>query len=408
MKLSSDRLLRFQSSLVQVMSDAGSLQDLLDIAHKEFQRPMFIKGDGSSIYAITDNYDDNVHPNWPQFIRNMKTNSVDADSVRTVSEDPEFNQAFSQTHANVLRSPYYGGMVLHANVWLHKIRVCEVVVLENGKPFLTADTELMDVFVEYVQLHVSLYRNRYMANRDLSLVFIDLLEEKSVSPMEFMNINSLTGWAVEDELAVLLVSNPSKKNTPMLAVIRDKLKTIFPFSITFIYHDDVVSVVNISRSGGYREVCRQSSRLVSPEKMYSGISFEYTGMERTREQYHMALLAASIAGKLGKHFIDMYGAAHIRISERIHAIPDLQVMIHPDLLRLDSLDPQRTSHYLETLYAFLLCGGNYTDTANYLGLHRNSLIYRMNRIQSILRSDLNDVHNRHFLLISYLLMGISF
>ena len=104
----------------------------------------------------------------------------------------------------------------------------------------------------------------------------------------------------------------------------------------------------------------------------------------------------------------MYSAAHIRITERIHSITDLQDLIHPDLILLDHLDPQRTSHYLETLYAFLLCGGNYTDTANYLGLHRNSLIYRMNRIQGIIKSDLNDVHNKHFLLISYLLMGISF
>ena len=126
------------------------------------------------------------------------------------------------------------------------------------------------------------------------------------------------------------------------------------------------------------------------------------------EFYSLALLACSIADRLNRKFLDMYTAAPMRISERIHAISDLQDLIHPDLLRLDRLDPQRTSHYLETLYAYLICGGNYTDTANYLGLHRNSLIYRMNRIQNIITSDLNNVHNKHFLLISYLLMGISF
>ena len=408
MELTTDIILRFQSSLIDALSHGASIQNLLDIAHEEFHRPMFIKGDGNMIYAITQNYEKNVHPNWSSFLQNMQTRSVDFDSVRTVSEDPEFRQAFTQRKSCILRSPVSGGMIIHANVWLDSRRVCEVIALENEDPFQSTDTDLMDIFVQYIQLHVSINRDMYLSGTDIAAVFLSMLEHHSVSPMELINVNSQTGWNMDDEIAVLLADTPGNKDTPVLAVFRDKLKTTFRDSVTFIYQNQVVSILNIAHCGGYHAVSRTVSKLISSESLFCGMSFEYTGIERTQEFYFQAQLACTVASKLERKFIDMYSAAHIRITERIHSITDLQDLIHPDLIRLDRLDPQRTSHYLETLYAFLLCGGNYTDTANYLGLHRNSLIYRMNRIQGIIKSDLHDVHNKHFLLISFLIMGVSF
>ena len=408
MDIRSDRLKTFQNRLLACMSSNGSIQDLLDIAHEVFLRPMFIKGDGNMIYAITRSYSNDVHPSWSSFIRNVDTKAVEFESVRTVSEDPEFVQAFSQKECTVLRSPFYGGMVLHANVWLEEKRVCEVVVLENGSPFSEEEKELMDMFSGFLGLHVSINKERYLAGSDPITTFTSLLDHRPIAPLELISINNQTGWNADDEFAVVTADTPAKNDTPLLAVFRDKIKAAIPMSVTFIYKNKVVSIVNLSRSGGYQAVSRTISKQISSESLCCGISFEFTGIEKTPEYYNLALQACSIADRLDKKFLDMYSAAHIRISERIHSINDLQDLIHPDLIRLDHLDPQRTFHYLKTLYAYLLCGGNYTDTANYLGLHRNSLIYRMNRIQGIIKTDLNDVHNRHFLLISYLLMGISF
>ena len=408
MKLSANKILDIQKNLLECLSSSGSLQDLLEIVHQEFKRPMFIKGDGSIIYAISKGYSSTVHPNWTAFEKSLENHTADFESVRSVSVDPEFSRAFTRREPSVLRSPFYGGMVLHTNIWFQNHRILEVVVLENKKPFIQSDMELMQIFAQYVELHVSLNKERYITGSDLSATFTALLDNKSVAPFEFINMNNSTGWSADDELAVLLTDTSAKNDTPLLAVFRDKIKNVFSESYTFVYKNHVVSIINITKSGGYRSVSKTIGKMISGEALRCGLSYEYTGAERTLEFYNQATLACIIADKQDKKFLDMYGAANTRITERMHSVSDLQAFIHPDLLRLDSLDPQRTSHYLETLYAYLLCGGNYTDTANYLGLHRNSLIYRMNRIQSIIKSDLNDVQNKHLMLISYLLMGISF
>ena len=408
MRLSVNKLLSFQEKLIKSLKDRGSLQDLLDIAHEEFMRPMFIKGDGSLIYAITRNYSSDVHPSWAAFERSLDTHTADFEAVRSVSVDPEFSQTFARKEPVLLKSPFYGGMVLHSNIWLNNHRILETVVLENKKPFSQGDVELMGIFTQYVELHVSLNEARYVQSTDMPAVLESLLEGRSVSPSEFININSRMDWSADDEFSIMVSAASVKNDTPLLAVFRDKLKDCLKDSCSFIYKNRLVSLINVTKCSGYQQISRQIGRLITSEPLHCGLSYEFVGLERTLEFYNQASLACSMADKLNRRFIDMYSAAHIRITERMHSIVDLQAFIHPDLLRLDSLDPQRTSHYLETLYAYLICGGNYTDTANYLGLHRNSLIYRMNRIQNIIKSDLNDVHNKHLLLISYLLMGINF
>jgi DNA-binding PucR family transcriptional regulator len=52
-----------------------------------------------------------------------------------------------------------------------------------------------------------------------------------------------------------------------------------------------------------------------------------------------------------------------------------------------------------------LCGGNITDTAKKLGLHRNSLIYRINRIREAVTCNLDDMQDRKMLLLSFLFEG---
>ena len=91
------------------------------------------------------------------------------------------------------------------------------------------------------------------------------------------------------------------------------------------------------------------------------------------------------------------------MEERLNSLPELQSLVHPDVRRLQQIDRQSESQYVKTLLEYLICGGNYTDTAQRLGLHRNSLIYRMTRIQEIIHCNLDDLHTRKVLLFSLLI-----
>ncbi len=76
-------------------------------------------------------------------------------------------------------------------------------------------------------------------------------------------------------------------------------------------------------------------------------------------------------------------------------------LCHPALLKLTAYDEaHKTDHYV-VLYALLSNNCNQTKTAHAIGMHRNSLIRKINFIQEYCDLDLEDYETRLHLMLSY-------
>lgn len=100
----------------------------------------------------------------------------------------------------------------------------------------------------------------------------------------------------------------------------------------------------------------------------------------------------------------MYQAASLFISDELRRL-NFNTLVHPDIHLLWRLDKETGSENFRTLFEFLLSGSNYTNAAKELHLHRNSLIYRISRIEELIGSSLNDPDNCRLLLYSCMLVG---
>ncbi len=396
---------QWERSLLMVLVDGGSLQDMLDVAHQVFKQPMFIKGDSSWVFAITPGYDPSVHPDWANLERSAVNRTADFESVKTVSLDPEFQKVFLQRYPAILRSPFYGGIVLRTNVWVDGQRVCEIVALEYKDHFNPGDTHLMQVFSDMVSRYISANRSLYFSFSGLTNFFTDLLDQQACNPANLQTVREATGWREEDSMAVAVIREHTRCESPLLGVLREKLVEQLPYSCVFHYDSGVVCIFNVTKSAGYAKAVKRLGELIPSDPFTWGVSYDFTGLERVPEFYRQALTALETAEKLVSTHATMYQAACTCISAELKEVPGLQSYVHPDLRRLEEVDRRGDSQYVHTLFEFLLCGGNYTDTASRLGLHRNSLIYRMSRIQEIITSDLADHQNRQLLLYSYFLLG---
>ena len=398
---------QWERDMLLVLVDGGGLQDLLDEAHRVFKQPMFIKGDSSWVFAITPGYSPDVHPDWANLERSATNRTADFESVSTVSLDPEFQKVFLQRTPILLESPLYGGTVLRTNVWLDGQRVCEIVALEYKDRFNPGDIHLMQMFSDIVSRYISANRSLYFSFSGLTNFFTGLLQLQECNPANLLAVREATGWKEDDSMAVAVIREHTPCESPILGVLREKLTEQLPNSCVFHYDGGVVCVFNVTRSSGYRSAVEHLARIIPADPFTWGVSYEFTGLERLPEFYRQALTALEDAEESGRTHSTMYQAACSLISAEIKEIPGLQSYIHPDLRRLEEVDRHGDSQYVHTLFEYLLCGGNYTDTAVRLGLHRNSLIYRMSRIQEIISTDLSDHENRQLLFYSYMLMGKS-
>jgi purine catabolism regulator len=102
-----------------------------------------------------------------------------------------------------------------------------------------------------------------------------------------------------------------------------------------------------------------------------------------REASRAADIAASMSPtQLGSLHFARLGA--LRLIFHLADNPELRAFQRDVLGPLETSDAARRSEFVRTLEAFLRAGGNHMRAARDLNVHRNTLIYRLERIQELL------------------------
>jgi hypothetical protein len=327
---------------------------------------------------------------------------ADFNAVKIVSLDPQYQATFSEKYPCIRQSPYYCGEVLHANIWLKEHRICEIVTISNGKPFNPGDPHLMNFFAQIVQRVIQANFTLYQPHSGITTFFMDMLKNESFEALNLAVVLKTLDWHESDELVVLCAAIQTRHNTPVLNVLREKFAEQLKYACAFSYTGDVICIVNTSKAGGIERVIRQVEKIIPREIFTWGVSYEFYGLENFPAYYRQAHLVLMQAQQNNEIYNEMHKIALKMMSDQIQNIPDFAAYIHPDINRLREMDRIGNSHYANTLFEYLLCGGNFTDAANNLGLHRNSLIYRVSRIRNLISSNLDNPEHRKILLLSFL------
>jgi len=120
-------------------------------------------------------------------------------------------------------------------------------------------------------------------------------------------------------------------------------------------------------------------------------SAETTPYAAVREATRAADIAASMAGEGSPPALHFARLGALRLIFHLADNPELRAFQRDVLGPLEASDAARRSEFVRTLEAFLRAGGNHMRAARDLNVHRNTLIYRLERIQELLGgSDLED------------------
>jgi purine catabolism regulator len=138
---------------------------------------------------------------------------------------------------------------------------------------------------------------------------------------------------------------------------------------------------------------RTPSGLVS-----AGISRPSTGLSALRDAYREAKDAMSIANELGdKEKTTYYGDLklfQLLLGLKEHSLEHMRRFYQETLGPLVTHDERKQGDLVRTLNGFFDANGNLAKAATDLDVHRNTLVYRLERISELTGLDLNDADNR--------------
>jgi DNA-binding PucR family transcriptional regulator len=225
-----------------------------------------------------------------------------------------------------------------------------------------------------------------------SYFLADLLDNPDTNYAMVQERLALLNYDLKEEQYLLVIPSRSYRNTSTkLDTIMEQLHQILPSSIYVVYENTIAILISRSRKDGIKE--QEYSRLLAfltANNLTAGISNYFYDLKEARRFYHQAVKSVELGLKLGvqtpiHHYSDNY---LYHIFEMCEKQEEIRFFIHPGMMKLLEYDLHHGTDFLHTLHEYLESPGQPTQIAKRLHIHKNTLLYRMDKIRSIMGSNI--------------------
>lgn len=201
-------------------------------------------------------------------------------------------------------------------------------------------------------------------------------------------------------------------NIPWNYVV-SQLQQIFPFSNITIYHNEILILVRkTSRSSRFEFDVDAVTHILSYYNGYMAVGNYSKFLTSLAPIYHQTRSAVRLGLTLGGnpkqrvfYYEDYAIYQEIELAamglKNIYGITNYVYLCHPALIRLLRYDRKHDNNLCRVLYVYLTTDRNAAEAARELYLHRNTMLYKISKIEEILGQSLDDCMFRSRLLYSY-------
>lgn len=229
-------------------------------------------------------------------------------------------------------------------------------------------------------------------------LFIRLLEE-NISLQNVREECRKLNWSVPSKTRILVVRTDAGRDySGVLEPILDEIKAIIPGSAGLIYMNRIVMFVddkNIDNTA--LESCFEKWQVSG------GFSQTFEDLPSARKYYHQADSARKLARELSLpgrlHFYETMN--YYFLLQDVRDPSKLKSLIHPGIFALYESDRENHTELLKTFESYVECIGNINLVSEKMFVHRNTIKYRISKIEEILQEDLKDPDRYQLFLFSF-------
>ncbi len=234
--------------------------------------------------------------------------------------------------------------------------------------------------------------NQRLAN----IIFENMINERKLTNDDYKNL-SLLGWKKELNYNLILIENLSLN---LGKEINSLIESSYPNEAIFIkFKNNHIILLNTNIAEKDIFISELKHILKNQINLKAIISSDFRNLDDLNTHY---TLLANIIVNLENGFFD-YSKDKIDLLIKSNLINEN--FINKEIMKLKEYDKKNDEELLETLYVYLACERSYVKTSELLNLHRNTIVYRINKIEGIINLDLDSIHGRLQILLSSLIIS---
>ncbi len=388
-------------TILNILFYENGIQSLVDAFTRAFNNPVFVFDAGYHLIAC----------NWEMAKADPISRRI-CDNMGFTEEEFNIINKENHIHEKVKKSdrPI---KVFHKDQGFEQL-ICaidtrkdlgHIVINAVNRPFNDTDYKLLTMLKEgiYQQMRKEEFINDN-SGYPYEYFLKDLLDGKIATPKRYQKHLSYVNTTFSDNMYCLVVETARSSSTLNTFLIRNRLESLFPDTKTLMYNGEIIVLFCLKKNYELSEKdFAKIRKLCSELDIFAGISNNFSELMELSEYYKQALRAIEIGiidnqepGLFVYSDYFMHHLANIFLQKESE-----KTYCHPIMEKLLKTDAANETELAETLYAYLVCERNISAAAEYLYIHRNTMTYRLKKIDTMVHINYEDPKERQYLIISY-------
>ena len=391
--------------LTEALFDNRGTQHILDAAHKILGNPLIAIGRSNNYIQLS--YDDE-DISKKQILRKLLNDLEQPTNGDPLTDKIVEKFLLDKSMVKKIREQDTDTVVRSTN---NKLKCEQMSVLirvkgiEVGKLVMLGTTKEFNDFDEKMFYRLSRLfsqelqkKSLYTKNRnEVKAQFVNyLLSTKEISSERinrFINVDKVI--EVKERFYVTVIQNSSEEtevDSSVFDLVTEQLKPILVNSLYLVRDTELVILFNLPKGTNIRSVIDEPLyALANKNHLVAGVSNPFDDLKETRKYYDQAKKAANVGSEFPQWTINYFSIiAPVEMFHVINRYDDLKAYIFPTVLDLLEYDRKNNSNLTTTLYVYLDNFGNTAKSAELLYIHKNTLLYRMQKIKEILHCELEN------------------
>ena len=399
----------WNQQLQAALNSQKPLDQIIKASEKVFRNPMFIHDNYFYVLAHSEQlknasiWENDLKTGRP-VVRSMIRNDFQLDQ--------EYLEGLSEKKTVLFSANQRGYQILYHNLYNENRYIGRVLVDELVNLIQPGDYDVMEYLAEFLEETIrvkGLTRGDYDGQLDQEIR--QVLKGQLRDNQNLLRLMDQKGWKQDDTFRCMkLIPNKSEAYLVSNTAVIDHLHVLLPSCYTLLYEESAVVIVNMTRMDKtITEIVTGLAVFLRDNLMKLGISSEYNDFFRVKNGYQQA----TIALEQGQRSNSMYWYQYFEnymveyVGETMAAEMPVEMLISGALNILKRYDADNNTELYNTLKVYLSLERNLLQTAKKLFIHRSTLSYRIERIQTITGINLDNEKERLKLLLSFALEEYS-
>ncbi len=390
----------FQALATSAVRDRN-IEKLLEIAYPFFDNPIYLCDSAFQLLAFSRTAA--VNKPTPQWMSVTKRGHLDPDIIKGVKVS-KIEELDSLKHATFVESIDAEGVTdIVTHIEKGGARIANLTIVGSERPLEPYHLALADYLTECVK---GVLESDFSYNESDGALYERwialLLSGQAVDASQIEPHLKRMKWSIDDRYQVAVVEffedRSSGANT--LDYYWRLLSLALPEHKCFIYHNSIVILMHgTAHDRSTLTLGRSACELIRNNGLRCCLSLPFDSLFALRAHHEQArrMQWAATSKEPIAHYAD-----HLLddILNEVSFSSDWDAAILPEVRKMAEDDRLKGTDLVRTLSVYLSCSCNYTEAAEALNLHRNTVIYRIGRMQEVYGVDVDEHANRLPYLIS--------